>query len=98
MLRSTTNCNFPCPHVGAWSYGIRPLPAHMPGKRSSIILYDIQLPVFHLTAGLLAIKSTTWLQIFHRTKVIASDLQNCCSNEDSSTVPWLFVSLSINYV
>ena len=66
-----------------------------------LVLYCIiiiQLPVFHLTAGLPAIKSTTWLQIFHRTKVIASNLQNCCSNEDSSTVPWLFVSLSVNYV
>ena len=66
-----------------------------------LVLYCIiiiQLPVFHLTAGLPAIKSTTWLQIFHRTKVIASDLQNCCSNEDSSTVPWFFISLSVNYV
>ena len=33
-----------------------------------------------------------WLQIFHTIKVITSDLQNCCSDEDLSTAPWSFFS------
>ena len=31
------------------------------------------------------------LQNFYTTKVIVSDLQNCCSEERLSTVPWCFV-------
>ena len=39
-----------------------------------------------------------WLQVFHTTKVIASNVQNCCSDEDSSTVPWCFFSSFIIFL
>ena len=42
--------------------------------------------------NLLVIYIGVWLQIFHMTKVIVSDLRNCCSDEDSSTAPWFFFS------
>ena len=33
-----------------------------------------------------------WLQIFHTKKEIATNLWNCCSNEDISTVPQILFS------
>ena len=45
----------------------------------------------HLPASLLAIRPIcvgAMAPVFHTTKVITSDLWNCCSDEHLSTVPW----------
>jgi len=34
---------------------------------------------------------------FHTRKVIVSSLQNCCSEEVLSTMPWSFLSLLLSY-
>ena len=56
-------------------------------KNFEIYQYFVRLPACRKTHY-----HWEWLQIFHTTKVIASDLQNCCSDEDSSTAPWCFFS------
>ena len=68
-----------------------------PQKSSYIILKFLKLQDFHLTSCLPAIRSGylgVWLQNFYTTKVITSDLQNCCSDKCTMALPFIIYSPS----